>query len=238
MGMIVALPNNAVAAAFQESSIGEGCNDQSIFLTLSHDGGQTWSPHTIAASADYACWGPVLHYDEETASLWLFYSVCSRALLYFALIICQVSSWQQDRTPTNCGSLRQSYPGGSILFKQSNGHSQRCFTCISWPLDLGVTWSEPITILPFESRGTISKMTANTLLKTENGSLILPFWEEGRTVYDLVPDCSAVLISEDKGVSWTPYGCISNNQTWLIENTIARANNGSLFQVSFAVLLL
>ena len=122
MGMIVELPHNTLAVAFQESSIGEGCNDQSIFLTLSNDGGRTWSPHTIAAHADYACWGyprrccfpclishrPVLYFQEDSQELWMFYSV---------------SSWQQNRTPTTCGSIGQSYPGGSINYIKSAGLS-------------------------------------------------------------------------------------------------------------------
>jgi hypothetical protein len=202
MAMIAALPNNTIAVAFQESSIGEGCNDQSIFFTTSVDGGVTWQSPSVAAKADYACWGPVLHYDVDTSRLFMFYSV---------------SNYQQNRTPTNCGSLGQSYPGGTINYITSS--------------DAGVTWSAPTVILPFDSRGNISKMTANHLLVTPSGSWLLPFWEEGRTVYDLVPDCSAVLISEDKGATWQAYGCISNNASWLIENTVAQASNGSLFQV-------
>lgn len=48
---------------------------------------------------------PVLHYDEDTGVLWLFYSV---------------SGFQQNRVPTSCPN-GQSYPGGAINMKQSTG---------------------------------------------------------------------------------------------------------------------
>ena len=71
-------------------------------------------------------------------------------------------------------------------------------------------------------------MSANLMHVTENGTWILPFWEEGRTVYDLVPDCSAVLISLDQGATWNAYGCISNNETWFRPR--AFASRKSAFQ--------
>ena len=55
--MIALLPNNTLAVAFQESSIGEGCNDQSIFFKTSTDGGSTWAPHTVIMKDQFAVWG-------------------------------------------------------------------------------------------------------------------------------------------------------------------------------------
>ena len=39
-----------------------------------------------------------------------------------------------------------------------------------------------MTIFGFEDRGNISKMSANLLLVTANGSWILPVWGEAHTV--------------------------------------------------------
>ncbi len=65
-------------------------------------------------------------------------------------------------------------------------------------------------------------MTANLLHVTSNGTWILPFWEEGHTVFDLVPDASAVLISTDQGNTWNPYGAIRSNSTWLLIVAVCR----------------
>ena len=44
--------------------------------------------------------------------------------------------------------------------------------------DYGATWSAGTVLLSFEARGQIGKMTANRLLVTQNGTWLLPFWQE------------------------------------------------------------
>jgi hypothetical protein len=146
---------------------------QAILFATSDDG-STWSTATVIASdPQYAVWGPVLFYDEASGILWLFYTL---------------SGWQQNRIPANCPAGR-SYPGGSVFYKQST--------------DLGLSWGGSVSVLDFESLGFISKMTANPLLVTANGTWILPYWSQINNIlvdigtfarcFLLVMDRSAVL---------------------------------------------
>ena len=80
--------------------------------------------------------------------------------------------------------------------------------------DNGATWTPPTTIFDFEMVGNISKMTANLLFVTANGTWLLPVWGEAHTAFDLLPDFSAALISLDQGQTWKAYGNITNNSTW------------------------
>ena len=161
----------------------------------------------------------MLHYDSSSATLWLFYSE---------------SGPQQNRLPSSC-PLLTSYPGGTIYAKTSAGShvhiSLALCTVMLYVIDSGATWSTPAVVLPFEAEGQASKMTANLMLVTPNGTWVLPYWAESRTVhaasfdvtmalltsrqvYDLVPDYSAALISLDQGHTWQSYGHIRNNVTW------------------------
>ncbi|EDQ90976.1 uncharacterized protein MONBRDRAFT_23804 [Monosiga brevicollis MX1] len=178
MSMLAPLSNTSVVAAWQGSSIGEGCNDQAIYLA--------W---------------PSLFLQPDSNKLWLFYS----------------ESTQYDyRNDSKCGEYGHSYPGGEVRYRTS--------------LDGGHTWSSATTILTFQDRGHIAKVTANTML-VRNGRWLLPFWQEQHTVYDIGPGCSGVLISDDQGQNWTPYGCVNRSDTWLIENTLGTINNGSILQL-------
>lgn len=206
MSTITAMANGTLAAACQSSTIGEGCNDQSIFFSTSSTNGTTWTPHTVIASNPiYAVWGPVLYYDTNTTTLWLFYAQ---------------SNWQQNRSQENgCGAMGRSHPGGSLYYTTS--------------LDQGISWSDPKLILAFEDEGFISKMTANPLIVTANGAWILPYWSQKNTIEDLGPQCSSVLNSVDQGVSWQSYSCLNIVPLFggYIEPTIAQVSNGSLFQL-------
>ena len=125
---------------------------------------------------------------------------------------CTSGPYQAVNGTTSCGAMGKSYPGGNVQYVLSG--------------DFGASWSDPTMLLAFNESGVVGKMTANLMLETFNGSWILPVWREGHTQYDLVPDASAVLISNDRGDTWTVYGNITNPDTWLIENTIAETQSG------------
>lgn len=40
---------------------------------------------------------------------------------------------------------------------------------------------------------------------------------------------AGVLISDDRGKNWGPYGHFVNPDSWLIENTVAEMTNGSIY---------
>ena len=150
MSTIAELGNGVLAAAFQGSGISEGCNDQSIFFTTSTDNGTTWSPPVIALNDSYANWGPVLYFNSEDDTLWMFHSV---------------STQYDKRDDPGCGAFGKSYPGGEVRYVTSTDH--------------GKTWSKPVVILTFQARGQVSKVTANVLLVTSTGRWMLPFWQVG-----------------------------------------------------------
>eukprot|EP00049_Salpingoeca_infusionum_P015398 m.299333 g.299333 ORF g.299333 m.299333 type:complete len:371 (-) comp15869_c1_seq2:2318-3430(-) len=202
MSMLAQLPNGTMFAAFQASSISEGCNDQAIHFTRSDDFGKSWAKPTIAMGDKLAVWGPVLHYDVDTEILWLFHTA---------------STPFNNRPDPNCAPFGRSYPGGEVRYSLS--------------YDLGRTWSTPVVMLTFQDRGQIGKMTANTLVVEDSGRWLLPYWSEQHSDLDIGPECSGVLLSDDKGGSWAPFGCIGNNDTWLIENTLAQLPSGNITQL-------
>eukprot|EP00054_Salpingoeca_dolichothecata_P016691 m.98440 g.98440 ORF g.98440 m.98440 type:complete len:226 (+) comp22103_c0_seq2:439-1116(+) len=79
----------------------------------------------------------------------------------------------------------------------------------------------------FDLRIEDRSVTANLLHITNEGSWLLPFWQEGHTSYDKGLACSGVLRSTDKGKSWAPFGEVHSNQTWLIENTLGQLRNST-----------
>eukprot|EP00056_Hartaetosiga_gracilis_P017566 m.7665 g.7665 ORF g.7665 m.7665 type:complete len:228 (-) comp5858_c0_seq1:56-739(-) len=97
--------------------------------------------------------------------------------------------------------------------------------------DFGKTWSNATTILTFESRGQVAKVSANPIVITSTGRWILPFWQEPHTQYDLGQGNSGVLISDDKGTTWKDFGHVHRNDTWLIENTLASFSDGAILQL-------
>ena len=48
---------------------------QSLWFSLSKDGGKSWSSPNIAVAGMTPAWGPVLHYEAKEQKLWLFYSL-------------------------------------------------------------------------------------------------------------------------------------------------------------------
>jgi len=159
----------------------------------------------------HAIWSPILHYDQETFKLHLFYSE----------------------------SRKEASPGGDIKLIIST--------------DYGLTWSTPRVLLTHEEDGGVPKVLANKLCETSTGAWILPFWREPTDSWSEYPhyhplqhspkphrrppppgslpesrECSAgVLVSSDRGLTWTPRGRVRNPTTWLIENTVASLHDAT-----------
>ena len=74
---------------------------------------------------------------------------------------------------------------------------------------MGATWSDPEALLPWDQFGVASKMTANPLIVTRNGTYILPFWSQKASALDIGPICASVLVSLDAGSTWVPHSCLN-----------------------------
>lgn len=201
MSTIELLPGGTLAVAFQAAHVSEGDDDQSIFFktgTVADPG--SWTPHrVVVAGGQYPVWGPVLHWENTTQALYMWYSVSG---------------------DFNTRGPGRAYPGGNI------------YQIIS--KDEGQTWGPPQLLLPFysPSRGNVSKVTANKIGIAHDGTWMLPYWQEAHTANDTGKSCAGVLLSHDKGASWQESPAfIATDGTWLIENSLAQATNGSIYQV-------
>lgn len=104
--------------------------------------------------------------------------------------------------------------------------------------DSGHTWSDPVS-LP----GPLSHVNIRQGIILSNGTWLFPvYWEEVRarwdwkqiptpnTIHDLWPCCCGVLISDDKGKSFTEYGYHSAPFT-LMENVCIEAEKGHVIML-------
>eukprot|EP00056_Hartaetosiga_gracilis_P017565 m.7668 g.7668 ORF g.7668 m.7668 type:complete len:105 (-) comp5858_c0_seq1:693-1007(-) len=101
MSTIESIGGSSLVSAWQASSISEGCNDQSIFFSRSDNLGVNWTTPTLAQNTSLAVWGPVLHFQSKTKTLWMFFSQSTK---------------YQNRPDPNCESYGRSYPGGELLY--------------------------------------------------------------------------------------------------------------------------
>mmetsp|Transcript_10567 Transcript_10567/g.30106 ORF Transcript_10567/g.30106 Transcript_10567/m.30106 type:complete len:462 (-) Transcript_10567:187-1572(-) len=85
MSMLASLPGDRVMAAWQASRDHEGQAMaglqlvQALWTAVSPDGGHTWTPPVVAVQGVSPSWGPVLHLDDASSRLWLFYSFSTQA---------------------------------------------------------------------------------------------------------------------------------------------------------------
>ena len=213
----------------------EGLPMQRLYWATSDDEGRTWSesqmvpPDEDAKTSAY--WSPVLFYDEKKSLLWLFYAVSN-----------------------SCQKLAQNTtlwePGGDIRAKvmgvgAGQAHVGRGLDVPSqtW------TWGEGRTILKEEVDGdVVPKVIANKPTVLANGDWVMPFWREqppsenngtcskeadfkSRYMYGHIANrtSSGVLISTDDGLSWNPFGNITEPRTNLIEGSLVEVRpNGNL----------
>jgi len=85
-----------------------------------------------------------------------------------------------------------SYPGGDIRVMTSD--------------NAGASWSLPRTVLSYEARHNVSKVTANKVSVTSNGTWLLPFWSNNHhDGVDLGVSCPGVLRSTDQGNHYFSY---------------------------------
>jgi hypothetical protein len=193
MTMVERVSDNVFLMCWQASHSGEGAPDQRIVLSKSLDGGQSWDqPRDIVFGNNMPVWGPALIFQRSTETLFLYYAA---------------SVPQNIRPPSD-----HHFPGGQICLRTSQ--------------DFGETWSDERILMHYDSasRGNVSKMTANKpiFLSQDEQSWGLPFWQEPHAdnKNDTGKQCAGLLITRDGGQTHEPYGCVSAEGTWVIENSV------------------
>ena len=113
--------------------------------------------------------------------------------------------------------------GGSIVARKS--------------ADAGATFSAPAVLL---AQDAFQKITANPLVVTRSGRWLLPYWDTlecegagegaGSRAYKNVS--ARVLMSDDRGLSWTPSGAaLEAAGLGLIEGTLLAKSDGTVLQL-------
>ncbi|PSC75556.1 BNR Asp-box repeat [Micractinium conductrix] len=203
-----------LALAFQASEAAhEGDRTQHLRLMLSRDAGETWSESKAVMWGAVPLWNPALHYDAATSRLFLFYSESRKSLS----------------------------PGGDIKYIVSS--------------DLGDSWTEPVVIYSHEAEGEVPKVSSSRVLAANDGSWYLPVHREpaeswhtfsGSVFHPLseVPEqtlapppgagpqsmttAASVLVSSDRGATWTARGEIEDAKSWLVNPTLEEGTKGQL----------
>ena len=214
MGMVERLPNGSIAVAFQGASEKyEGSVEQSIYLSMSHDGGISWSPATAVVSGDgVPVWSPVLH--VEGGRLWLFFSRSNRKCRYF------------DRMRA---VVRHS-PGGDVLYTTSDDSG-------------GTWTSPQLVYAYGDESGIPKVISNKVAVLSDGHWLLPFWREPGKTcpvVRNRLPPAewvngsAGVLITGDQGLTWSVHGKIippeKDHEGWLIENTVAELPGQQLLQ--------
>jgi len=110
--------------------------------------------------------------------------------------------------------------GGSIVARRS--------------ADAGATFSAPVVLLAEDA---FQKITANPLVVTRSGRWLLPYWDtlecEGAGRPRAYKNVSArVLMSDDRGSTWTPSGAaLDAAGLGLIEGTLLAKSDGTILQL-------
>ena len=91
-----------------------------------------------------------------------------------------------------------------------------------------------------EPRNPKPKVTANKPALLSTGEWLLPFWRERAMLSTKGPECASqrgresagVLVSRDRGATWTSREVLTTKGTWLIENAVVEgAKPGSAYMV-------
>eukprot|EP00854_Cymbomonas_tetramitiformis_P009877 gene9877-11698_t len=206
-----------------------GENDQHIRISVSRDSsGKSWA-HSwpLPVRKRGAQWGPVPHLTED-GTLLLFYTESSGE--------CIRDIKPKARWP----------PGGDVRVTSTK--------------DL-VRWTPPRTIFGLAEDGGIPKVLSNKLTVLSSGEWVIPFWREnqllsksrwpeekehcrtadnsfGENATNSAHPSAGVLISADKGQTWTARGDLGNvaipgtqKSTWLIENSVVEVGKGGLLML-------
>lgn len=206
-----------LALAYQASEEAhEGSRSQHIRFVVSKDGGETWAPSKCVMWGAAPLWNPSLHYDAGSSRLFLFYAESRKCLS----------------------------PGGDINYITTS--------------DLGDTWSPPVTIYRHEADEEVPKVCSGKLLVAKDGTWYLPVHSEpseswhtfsGSTFHPLseapeqqltappgatpqsMTTSASVLISKDKGATWTVGGEVEDAKTWLVNPVLEEGTKGQLIMM-------
>jgi len=236
-----------VMVAFQASSSDEGHSAQRLVTAVSHSLGRTWVrkrvvrlqdppyAHAPVAATDWyqedvaklpavlfsnnghpgvvpaqrhveerPLWGPALF--NEGGRLWMFFS---------ASRLC----WKDQNTTEPSHWT----PGGDVLAVSSAD---------------GDVWSNPTALLRHPvpgPEGGAPFVTANPPAVSEQGHWVLPFWAESPKgsvcEWGRKAPRAGVLVSKNRGHTWTASQPIRADGTWLIEGTVVPLDGGELLQL-------
>ena len=203
----------------------EGLPRQEIHYAYSTNAGISWSkPYALPTGGAGPVWSPVAHSDDA-GRLLVFYSAGSKCM--------------------HTGNPGTYEPGGDIQYVVA-GTGDKASTVSDLT---GRLWTNPETILRhLATSDHMARVIANKLTVTANGDWILPFWKEHSrrataTANPKVPcptrvaggpndlsegTTAGVLISEDKGRTWTPHGSLSDPRTPLLEGALVQLDSGTL----------
>mmetsp|Transcript_58342 Transcript_58342/g.185950 ORF Transcript_58342/g.185950 Transcript_58342/m.185950 type:complete len:295 (+) Transcript_58342:605-1489(+) len=239
--------NTSLVAAFQAAVRIEGEDGQRVWIAFSKEDADsdklTWwppmkFPHqqppeerngTALTGAATAQWGPVLHLDEESRALWLFFSE---------------SNGECHRAPTEDVPVGRWTPGGDVMAAHFDGRkwSQPNVIYAKSAGSIPKVTANRLTVLesgwwvlpfwrqrprPVDHVYTDSREDPLTGLEvkvnvTEQWCLTPPNKRNS----------AGVLISEDRGATWWAYGALESHEaSWLIENTVAETSPGRLLML-------
>eukprot|EP00899_Mesostigma_viride_P006786 jgi/Mesvir1/16108/Mv08396-RA.3 len=206
-----------LAAAWQASTGGhEGTDLQHLRFSLSHDQGNTWSPSKPVMWGLAAVWSPVLHCDEPSGRLFLFYSVSRKA-----------RSPGGDIQMISTADLGNTWSDPVIVYAhEADGGVPKVLAnrlCVlrengRWVLPF---WREPPhSYLEYAQYHPLKEAAPTATARMPPGAP--PESRRGS---------AGALISDDRGQTWRACGNIHNKETWLIENTVEQCSDGRLLML-------
>ena len=211
MSTIAAVNDTLVAAACQAAVKHEADDDQHILFSLSRDGGVSFAPPTVLAAGHTAVWGPVIHYDGATSTLWVFYSTSTKSRCVGGSIVARKSAdagvtfsapivllAEDAFQKITANSLVVTHSGRWLLpywnTLECEGQGARVYKNVTAHVlmsdDLGATWTPSGSCVESTGLGLIE----GTLLAKSDGTVLQLFRTGEAALY--------ASVSSDDGATW------------------------------------